>query len=58
MSLHLYHHNSSVCAAKVRIALAEKGLAWDGTLKTLQGDQFRFRLPAAQSERGGADAGP
>ena len=40
MSLHLYHHNSSVCAAKVRIALAEKGLAWDGTLMTLQGDQF------------------
>lgn len=41
MSLHLYHHNSSVCAAaKVRIALAEKGLAWDGTLMTLKGDQF------------------
>ena len=40
MSLHLYHHNSSVCAAKVRIALAEKGLAWDGTLMTLKGDQL------------------
>ena len=40
MSLHLYHHNSSVCAAKVRIALAEKGLAWGGTLMTLKGDQF------------------
>ena len=40
MRLHLYHHNSSVCAAKVRIALAEKGLAWDGTLMTLKGDQF------------------
>ena len=40
MSLHLYHHNSSVCAAKVRIALAEKRLAWDGTLMTLTGDQF------------------
>ena len=40
MSLHLYHHNSSVCAAKVRIALAEKRLAWDGTLMALTGDQF------------------
>ena len=40
MNLHLYHHNSSVCAAKVRIALAEKRLAWDGTLMTLTGDQF------------------
>jgi|GEM_PF-4929288 len=25
--LELYHHGSSVCAAKVRFALAEKGLA-------------------------------
>ena len=32
MSLHLHHHNSSVCAAKVRIAPVEKGPAWDGTL--------------------------
>jgi glutathione S-transferase len=37
----LYHHGSSVCAAKVRFALAEKGLAWDGRyLDILKGDQF------------------
>ena len=28
--LKLYHHGSSVCAAKVRLALAEKGIKWDG----------------------------
>lgn len=40
--LYLYHHNSSVCAAKVRIALAEKQLAWDGELLDLNaGDQFK-----------------
>ena len=39
--LHLYHHGSSVCAAKVRLALAEKGLPWQGTyLDILKGDQF------------------
>jgi glutathione S-transferase len=30
-----------VCAAKVRFALAEKGVAWDGRyLDILKGDQF------------------
>ena len=39
--LELYHHGSSVCAAKVRLALAEKGLDWDGHyLDILKGDQF------------------
>ncbi len=39
--LHLYHHGSSVCAAKVRLVLAEKGLQWQGTyLDILKGDQF------------------
>lgn len=39
--LTLYHHGSSVCAAKVRLALAEKGLAWEGRyLDILKGDQF------------------
>ena len=28
--LELYHHGSSVCAAKVRLVLAEKGLDWQG----------------------------
>ena len=39
--LELYHHGSSVCAAKVRIVLAEKGLQWKGHyLDILKGDQF------------------
>jgi glutathione S-transferase len=39
--LELYHHGSSVCAAKVRIALHEKGLDWEGHyLDILKGDQF------------------
>jgi glutathione S-transferase len=37
----LYHHGSSVCAAKVRFALAEKGVDWKGTyIDILKGDQF------------------
>jgi ganglioside-induced differentiation-associated protein 1 len=28
--INLYHHGSSVCAAKVRFALGEKSLAWQG----------------------------
>lgn len=37
----LYHHGSSVCAAKVRFALDEKGVAWRGHyLDILKGDQF------------------
>jgi glutathione S-transferase len=39
--LELYHHGSSVCAAKVRFTLAEKGLAWQGHyIDILKGDQF------------------
>jgi glutathione S-transferase len=39
--LELYHHGSSVCAAKVRLVLAEKGLDWKGYyLDILKGDQF------------------
>ena len=39
--LELYHHGSSVCAAKVRLALAEKGLQWQGHyIDILKGDQF------------------
>jgi glutathione S-transferase len=36
----LYHHNSSVCAAKVRVALAEKSLPFESRLMQLDGDQF------------------
>ncbi len=41
MMFKLYHHGSSVCAAKVRFALAEKGLDWDGVyIDILKGEQF------------------
>ena len=37
----LYHHGSSVCAAKVRIVLAEKSVPWEGVyVDILRGDQF------------------
>lgn len=40
--LELYHHGSSVCAAKVRFALAEKQLQWTGHyVDILAGEQFR-----------------
>lgn len=40
--LDLYHHGSSVCAAKVRFALAEKQLAWTGhVVDIFRGEQFR-----------------
>jgi glutathione S-transferase len=35
MALELYHADHSVCAQKVRLALAEKGLDWDGHLLDL-----------------------
>jgi glutathione S-transferase len=38
--LELYHSINSVCAQKVRIALAEKGLSAKEHLMTLRGDQF------------------
>ena len=42
--IELYHHGSSVCAAKVRFALGEKGLGWQGHyLDILRGDQFAPR---------------
>ena len=40
MSLELYHSVNSVCAQKVRIALAEKGLEYESHLMTLRGDPF------------------
>ncbi len=41
MTFTLYHHGSSVCAAKVRFAMAEKGLSWDGVyIDILKGEQF------------------
>ena len=41
MSFTLYHHGSSVCAAKVRFAMAEKQLEWDGVyIDILAGEQF------------------
>lgn len=38
--LELYHGTTSVCAQKVRLTLAEKGLDWESHLMTLNGDQF------------------
>jgi glutathione S-transferase len=39
--IELYHHGSSVCAAKVRLVLAEKGAEWQGHyIDILKGDQF------------------
>jgi glutathione S-transferase len=38
--LELYHTVNSVCAQKVRVALAEKSLDWQSHLMTLRGDQF------------------
>ena len=39
--LALYHHGSSVCAAKVRLALAEKGVQWESRyVDILAGEQF------------------
>jgi ganglioside-induced differentiation-associated protein 1 len=39
--LELYHHGTSVCAAKARLALGEKGLAWTGHyVDILKGEQF------------------
>jgi len=41
MTFTLYHHGSSVCAAKVRFAMDEKGLDWDGVyIDILKGEQF------------------
>lgn len=40
MNLELYHNVNSVCAQKVRVALAEKGLEYRSHLMTLRGDQF------------------
>src|SRR5215471_18866238 len=38
--LTLYHGRTSVCSIKARLALAEKGVAFDSRLMTLRGDQF------------------
>ena len=38
--LTLYHGRTSVCSVKARLALVEKGVAWDSKLLTLRGDQF------------------
>lgn len=41
MSFTLYHHGSSVCAAKVRFAMAVKGMEWEGVyIDILKGEQF------------------
>jgi len=34
--LKLYHHHTSICAAKTRLVLAEKGLEFDGEIIRLR----------------------
>ena len=49
--LKLYHHGSSVCAAKVRMYMHEKNLEWEGHyLDILAGDQFDPRVYETQSK--------
>ena len=53
----LYHHGSSVCAAKVRIVLAEKALPWDGVyVDILRGDQFDPAYVKLNRQGGRTDA--
>lgn len=45
--LELYHHGSSACAAKVRFALEEKRLVWNGhVVDIFRGEQFRPEFQA------------
>jgi len=47
MTLELYHHGSSACAAKVRLALAEKQLSWTSHyVDILKGEQFEPKFVA------------
>jgi len=47
MGLELYHHGTSACAAKVRLALAEKGLDWASHyVDILRGEQFQPKFLA------------
>lgn len=39
MGVFLYHHHTSVCAAKSRLALEEKGVGWEGKLVDLRGSE-------------------
>jgi len=50
--LELYHHGSSVCAAKVRLALAEKGVTVDRYhyIDILKGEQFTAEYLAINSK--------
>ena len=49
--LELYHHGSSVCAAKVRLALGEKKVSWTGHyIDILRGDQFTPEYRALNSK--------
>ena len=46
--LELYHHGTSVCAAKPRIVLGEKSLEWTSHyIDILTGEQFTPRIPSS-----------
>ncbi|MCZ6448468.1 MAG: glutathione S-transferase N-terminal domain-containing protein [Alphaproteobacteria bacterium] len=64
--LKLYHHHTSVCAAKSRLALDEKGLEWEGEIICLRrhekqrhahGNRDRNGLKDAAAQYAAADGG-
>ena len=57
--LELYHHGTSVCAAKIRFALAEKSLARQGHyVDILKGEQHAPDYLRRQPQGRCADARP
>ena len=53
--IELYHHGSSVCAAKVRLVLAEKSLEWKSHyVDILKGEQFDSDVHQIKSKGGRA----
>ena len=55
--LELYHNINSVCAQKVRIALAEKGQKFEDHILTLRGDQNEPAYLKLNPNGRGTDAG-
>lgn len=55
--LTLYHNDMSLCAQKVRICLAEKGLAWEDKHLVLRAAEHQAAVVSqAQPPRRGTDA--
>ena len=47
----LYHNDMSLCAQKVRLCLAEKGLEWESRHLVLRAGDWLSALPAAHPAR-------